>query len=328
MTRKRITSTLGQAAKAFAGSANRADTEVPPEEPEAVLVAKRGRDLLSAMAGTIHTVTILEVPPKRCKMWVHHNRFYHLLDADTCSDLIESFKTQGQIHPAIVRKCLGDPDHDYEVICGARRHWTATYLKRDLLVEVRDLSDEDAFLIADAENRDSKDISDYERALEYGRALELFYEGNQTAMAAKIGIPLPVLSHYLALAEMDKVLVDAYPDPRWIKVHHAVTIRPLWKKPPSRAKLTARAKQLADASTEKRPKEGAAVFRALMSALKGDAGKRRTVVRSYAAKEGGRKMLTVRWYSTGKIGVEIDRRSGATIEEILSTLSGALNESS
>lgn len=326
MARKRITSTVGQAAKALALLGGGADMDAVTQDSENVLVAKRGRELLSAMAGTIHTVTVLEVPPDRCKMWVHHNRFYHLLNAEACGDLIESFKTQGQIHPAIARKCPEDSAHDYEIICGARRHWTASYLKRDLLVEVRELSDEEAFLLADAENRDSKDISDYERSVEYRRALDLFYSENQTVMAARLGMTLPALSHYLALAELDQALIAAYPDPRWIKVHHAVAIRPLWKRAPMREKLLAQAEELCRLAPAQKPKDGAAVFRALLSAAKGRAQGRRTVVRTFSTREGGRKMLTVRWYATGKIGIDIEKSSGASVEELLDTLGQVLKE--
>jgi hypothetical protein len=61
---------------------------------------------------------------------------------------------------------------EYEVICGARRHWTVAWLRANnyrqfrFLVEVRELSDEEAFRLSDIENRDREDISDYERAID------------------------------------------------------------------------------------------------------------------------------------------------------------------
>ena len=63
-----------------------------------------------------------------------------------------------------------------EVICGARRHWTITWLRANnyprfrYLIEERELTDEEAFRLADIENRDREDISDYERAVDYVEA--------------------------------------------------------------------------------------------------------------------------------------------------------------
>src|SRR3546814_2735665 len=65
------------------------------------------------------------VDPARCRMWEGHNREYALLNEERCADLIESIKAQGrQEMPAIVRRVRDDPRYDFEVICGARRHWT------------------------------------------------------------------------------------------------------------------------------------------------------------------------------------------------------------
>ena len=67
------------------------------------------------------------VDPARCRMWARHNRDYDLLDEASCADLLESLRAQGeQEFPAIVRRVEDDPAFDYEVICGARRHWAVS----------------------------------------------------------------------------------------------------------------------------------------------------------------------------------------------------------
>src|SRR3546814_12241893 len=78
-----------------------------------------------------------------------------------CADLIESMIAQGrQEMPAIVRRVGNDPDHDFEVISGARRHWSVSWLREHnypdirYLVEIRNLTDEQAFRISDLENRE------------------------------------------------------------------------------------------------------------------------------------------------------------------------------
>jgi len=71
------------------------------------------------------------VDPARCRIWEAHNRDYGALDESTCADLIESFKAQGrQEVPAIVRRLRSDAAFDFEVICGARRHWTVTWMRQ------------------------------------------------------------------------------------------------------------------------------------------------------------------------------------------------------
>src|SRR3546814_7614665 len=71
-------------------------------------------------------------------IWEHHNRDYSALNEDRCADLIETIVAQGkQEFPAIVRRVTGDPDHDYEVISGARRHWTVSWLRANNYPDIR-----------------------------------------------------------------------------------------------------------------------------------------------------------------------------------------------
>ena len=94
-----------------------------------VLTGRSNRlaDLASgAVINRIHEL----VDPARCRMWEGHNRDYALLTEERCADLIESMKAQGrQEMPAIVRRVAGDGQFDFEVICGARRHWSISWLR-------------------------------------------------------------------------------------------------------------------------------------------------------------------------------------------------------
>lgn len=193
------------------------------------------------------------VDPVRCRMWARHNRRYDLLNEQNCADLIEGFKVQGrQEFPAIVRALHDDPEHDYEVICGARRHWTVSWLRAHnypqfkFLIEIRELTDEEAFRLSDIENRDKADISDYERALDYADALERYYEGKQKAMAERLEVSESWLSRFLALAKLPKAIVEAYGNPTEIRVKHLRTINPLLADPKRRTQILESARQLAD----------------------------------------------------------------------------------
>jgi ParB family chromosome partitioning protein len=186
------------------------------------------------LSGDVIEKTLLWVEPERCRMWSRHNRRYDLLTETRCADLIESFKAQGQQEfPAVVRRVHNDSDHDYEVICGARRHWTVAWLREHnyrqfrFLIEVRDLTDEEAFRLGDIENRDREDISDYERALDYTDALGRYYNSRQKDMAARLEVSETWLSRYLGLAKLPKGIVEAYADITDIKERHARDLNPL-----------------------------------------------------------------------------------------------------
>ena len=194
---------------------------------------RRSSALAERAAGTIVEKTLRWVEPERCRMWEGHNRRYDLLDEVACADLIEGIKAQGgQEFPAIVRPLSGE-EHDYEVICGARRHWTISWLRANnypqfrFLIEVRELTDEEAFRLADIENRDRRDITDHERALDYARACELYYGGHQGRMADRLEVSNAWLSRYLDLARLPEEIVTAYGRLEDLREHHARKLKPL-----------------------------------------------------------------------------------------------------
>ncbi|WP_256947404.1 ParB/RepB/Spo0J family partition protein [Haematobacter genomosp. 1] len=185
------------------------------------------------------------VDPAQCVMWARHNRAYDLLTAENCRDLIDSIRAQGQQEfPAIVRSL---DDGRYEVICGARRHFAISWLRANnypnfrYLVEVRDLSDEEAFRLADIENRDREDLSDFERARDYAQALNLYYGGRQKAMAERLEVSEGWLSRYLQLARLPDAIVRAFGSLRDIKELHARALRPLLAEPEAEARVLAEA---------------------------------------------------------------------------------------
>jgi ParB family chromosome partitioning protein len=158
--------------------------------------------------------TLLWVGPKCCRIWARHNRRYDLLNEKRCADLIEGFKAQGQQEfPAIVRELSGGHDYNYEIICGARWHWAVSYLRENnyqefkFLIEVRDLTDEQAFRLSDIENRDREDIGDYERAF-YKSAVSLYYK-SQRQMADRLEVTETRLSRYLDLANLPTQIISA-----------------------------------------------------------------------------------------------------------------------
>jgi len=220
-----------------------------PRAPERL--GARLNSLSRVASGDVKEKTLLLVDPARCRMWARHNRRYDLLSEVSCADLLEGLRSQGeQEFPAIVRAVTDSADHDYEVICGARRHWSVSFLRNvehrpiKFLIEVRDLEDEAAFRLSDVENRARDDISDYERALDYRAAVEDFYNGVARRMAERMEVSDQWLSRFLELAKLPTVIVEAFGDIRELRENHARLIKPLLSDDQARAKVMAAAKAL------------------------------------------------------------------------------------
>lgn len=217
----------------------------------------RSNRLADLASGAIVNRTHELVDPARCRMWVGHNRDYALLSEERCADLIESIKAQGrQEIPAIVRRVTGDPDHDFEVICGARRHWSISWLRSHnypdfkFLVDVREIGDEEAFRLADIENRARDDLTDLERARDYLRALETYYEGRQRTMAERLKVSESWLTRYLDLARLPSELTRAFAEPQELGVRNAIALKALMKPEERRERAFREAERLAGAQQD------------------------------------------------------------------------------
>lgn len=289
---------------------------------------------------TVHK-TLRRVDPERCKMWKHHNRRYELLNETRCHDLIEGIKAQGgQEFPAVVRRLKGDPDYDFEVICGARRHWSIAHLKRQhydykFLIDVRDLSDEEAFRLSDVENRDREDVSDYERSIDYKIALANYYDGVLSRMAARLEVSVSWLSRFLDLAELPDIIINAYADVTHINSNHAKVLKPLLaKKGGERAiseRVLKRAGQLAEEQKAARAigkagPDGKGVIRALKEAAKSSTKSKKPTPKTYAAKGSGKPALEVKLDGKGGLTLRILPGSGADKAEVQQLCAEALNE--
>jgi ParB family chromosome partitioning protein len=263
---------------------------------------KRGNAISERLSGESEEKTLQWVDPARCRMWARHNRDYNLLTEETCSDLIEGIRAQGrQEFPAVVRR-VEDGGHDFEVICGARRHFAVSWLRAHnypqfkYLVDVRDLSDEEAFRLADIENRDREDISDYERAVDYAEAVKLYYGGKQKAMAERLEVSEVWLSRYLELARLPQEIVAAFPSIRDLRELHARTLKPLLKEAASRGQVLTKAREIGAQQAAARDGQGGFVdAQKVIGQLKsaGAAPSRKTVLKKTYAAPSGAGEITV-----------------------------------
>ena len=296
-------------------------------------------DILGSIAsGERVEKTLQLVDPARCRMWEMHNRRYDLLNEQRCEDLIEGIKSQGQQEfPAIVRKVEGDPDYDYEVICGARRHFAISWLRNNnypqykFLIEVRQLTDEEAFRLSDVENRDKEDISDYERAVDYLKALDRFYK-TQKSMAQRLEVSETWLSQYLDIARLPGDIVSAYFDVTHIRIQHGKELKGLWKDSKARSRIAKEAARLAEIQAEAKEGraaylDGQAVIKALKAAAKGTVKSeaKKGVLAEYPSSD-GKPMMEVKRQGRSGLVMRILPNNGASKAELLAAAQKAIEE--
>jgi ParB family transcriptional regulator, chromosome partitioning protein len=292
------------------------------------VLAGRGNRLAEVAGGGVQTRVHELVDPARCRMWAGHNREYSALSEERCHDLIESLKAQGkQEVAAIVRRVRGDPDHDFEVICGARRHWSVSWLRSHnypefrFLVEVRELSDEEAFRLGDLENRAREDITDYERSRDYLRALPIYYGDRQTLMAERLNVSQSWLSRYLDLARLPAEILKAFHSPHDLLIRHIVSLKPILKPDDKRRLAFAEAQKLADrrSAGEAVPSKVADIIRHLVAAT--EAPKK-----SGTPKKTGYATCELIQSPTGTPVLRIDKRDRKSITLTLLHKGGATRE--
>lgn len=211
--------------------------DTPARDRSGTRFLKRQNTMAEQAGGGRQEKVLRLVDPADCIMWARHNRAYDLLTEENCRDLIDGILSQGQQEfPAVVRR-LRQPHEgqgpEFEVICGARRHFAVSWLRANnypqfrYLIEERVLTDEEAFRLADIENRDREDISDLERARDYAGAVEAYYQGKQKLMAERLQVSPAWLSRYLQLARLDPRIVAAFPSLHDVKELHARQLKPL-----------------------------------------------------------------------------------------------------
>jgi len=121
-----------------------------------------------------------------------------IIDPDKVRELAESIRSQGLLQPILVRPHNGR----YEVVAGHRR-----YLAFVLLGEVRipgivrDLSDEETFLVRAMENDQREDLNPIEKAKIYKKLKDRFGWSHDT-VAQKMGRSRETIKRHLKLLEI------------------------------------------------------------------------------------------------------------------------------
>jgi ParB family transcriptional regulator, chromosome partitioning protein len=201
--------------------------------------------------------------PFRCRMWEFHDRIEAHISEQTCRAEIASFTAHGQFVAVLGRPLRGNPDYDVELITGARRLFVARHLNKPLAVELRTLSDRDALIAMDIENRLRKDISPYERALSYAQWLRRGHFKSQDDIARALKISPAQVSRVLKMAQLPTVIVKAFDNPTEIRESWAISLLNRLEEPSTKMSLLEAARSLNAPSERLSVKE---VYRRLLTA--------------------------------------------------------------
>ena len=277
----------------------------------------------------------LRIQPGECSVWDGNPRDQPGLNAENCRSLIESVATEsGNRIPVLVRLNGPDADRPYELLVGSRRRFAVDWLNHNGRPELRlnalivDLSDEEAFRLADIENRERSDITELDRARSYQAAVDRFYDGVQSRMAQALGLSNSQLSRLLALAQLPEEVVSAFPSRDDLRVRHSEVLTPLLRRPDSRERLVRAAigigeEQQARAMRAERMIPAPTVLARLKQAVLLIADEPRE---PNAILAGGEQIGRVRPLKTGGLAVELSIAPDADLEEIVAMLRDALAE--
>lgn len=313
------------------------ESNVQPRNIPAGALTRRQQTLGQLSRGEVIEKQQMLVDPAICRMWSKHNRRYDLLSQGRCQHLIDELKAQGkQEFPAIVRKVNDGSGFQYEVICGARRHFSVSWLRANnypqfkFLVEIRTLTDEEAFRLSDIENRDREDISDYERALDYKRALGEYYGESQKEMSKRVELSEVRLGQFLMLADLPDEIVEAYANVTDIKERQSRGLRPFLKETRTRQLMLKKAKEIAETQANLRDKKkdlisGQEVVRLLCAAVKPSKPAGKSALADFTS-AAGKPLLKVQRQGKAGLLLDIKSNSGATKDEVIKACTDAITQ--
>ncbi len=185
------------------------------------------------------------VSPFRCRVWTQHSRPEEQLTDHACKSLRKSIEKNGQHQPALGRPVTDNPDYDVEIICGARRHAAALALGRKLLVELRVMTDAEAYVAMYEENVERKDDCPYVQGQILRRALLSGACSSQEDLARAFSLSHSKVSRLLMIAQLPSIVVAAFQSPDDIRESWGVELYQLWKEKDPEHAITARARVVA-----------------------------------------------------------------------------------
>lgn len=277
----------------------------------------------------------MKIQPGQCAVWDGNPRDQPSLTPESCRTLIESIAAEGGNRiPVLVRLHGSDPDTPYELLVGSRRRFAVDWLNRNGRPEIRlyalivDLSDEEAFRLADIENRERADITELDRARSYQSAVDRFYGGVQSRMATALSLSNSQLSRLISLAMLPDAVVDAFATKDDIRVRHSEVLTPLLRRPDERSRLIAAAtaigrEQRTRSLRHERPIPPAAVLARLRDAARPAADDQA----AGAIVAGSARIGRLKSGKGGAISIELSLSPDIDLEEALAAVRDAIEQS-
>lgn len=306
-----------------------------PERARGMTLLGRESSLARIASGSVSQVTQHMLDPARVRVWAGNARIYANLNEDNVRDLIDSIIAEGgQKVPAVVRRVEGDPDHEFEVIAGTRRHfaisWLRTHSYPDMMfvAQVADLGDEAAFRLADIENRARKDVTDLERARNYAAALATHYGGHQGRMAERLKLSQGWLSKMLKVASIPDDVIAAFASPADVQLKPAYPLAVSLGDAAAAKAIRAEARRIAAEQAERRregqpPCPAPDVLRRLLAAPTARAPKPEPLV---AESRYGRAMVSIQSVNRQGVTLRLHAGSGADTDEMMDAVRAMLTQ--
>jgi len=306
-----------------------------PERSRSFTLLHRESSLARSSSGDVDQITQHRLDPGRVRVWSGNARAYERLTEENTRELIESIIAEGgQKVPAIVRRIEGDPNHDFEVVAGTRRHFAISWLRAHNYPDFKflaqahlKLDDEAAFRLADLENRARKDVSDIERARNYAAALAEHYDNHVTRMADRLRVSKGWLSKMLKVARIPDHVIDAFSSPSDLQLKPAYGLaQKLDDKAAAKAVMT-EARKISGEQASRReaglpPYPAVSVMKRLMHVTSSSTQQE---LAYRASSSYGRDILSVQAMNRQGLTLRLHAGSGADREEIMSALSDLLD---
>lgn len=275
-------------------STNRAGQEMLEGAGKTIALQKETIERLEAerKAGMV----VLRLDPKRIRASAFANR--HELSLASSDEALATLKKdileRGQLDPIRVRPVSGEPQFDYEIVYGHRRHAVSLELDREIpagfpILALLDAEAADArqhVLRMHSENYARSDLSPFEYGCMYASWLQAKCFRNQEEIASAIGLDQSMISTYIRIARLPSPVLAAFGDPRTISVRWARELAAILKM--AEDQVLAAAEQIAQRPG---PKDPAAVLRELVQAAQKDS--LRPATKTETVKLRGKTLYTI-----------------------------------
>jgi len=204
------------------------------------------------------------IDPSRVRPSQYSNRLQEAYADEAFQSLrSEIERTGGNLEPATVRPLDGDPDFDYELASGHRRHAATLSLGLPLLARIKAMTDIELLRQMDAENSEHSPPSHYELGLRYKQLLENKTFSSRDELIVELKLQRNHVHRCLQIVSLDRDIILAFPSPRDIRARWINTLGSLMSGP-----HTQTVREVAKALRTQEGRTAAYVYQALLGATK------------------------------------------------------------